>query len=144
MAAAFLGSIDVEQRQARWSERLSDDAGVPVRVAVREGAIVGFCLVAAPSRDADAGEDVAEIAALNVSPDAWGCGVGTALVHDALASLKRDGWRTVSLWVVDGNDRARTFYERLGFRLDGASTTHEGSGARELRMTMALSDADGS
>ncbi len=141
MSDAFLDGISIEQWQARWTERLSRDELPPVRVAVRGGAVVGFCTVATPSRDRDAGDDCAEIVALNVSPEAWRSGVGTTLMNDALDSFRRDGWRTASLWVVDGNERAQEFYKRLGFELDGASTAHAISGAREVRMRLSLAAA---
>ncbi len=99
---------------------------------------MGLCIVATPSRDDDTGDDVAEIVAMNVSPEAWRSGVGTSLMTDALDRFRRDGWRVVSLWVVDGNDRAQKFYEQFGFEFDGARATHEPSGARELRMRLTL------
>lgn len=141
MPDAFLDEINLDDWQARWAERLGGPELPPVRVAVRDGTMVGFCLVATPSRDEDADDDFAEVVALNVRPDAWRSGVGTALMRDALDRFRSDGWRSVSLWVADGNERAVRFYERLGFEFDGATTTHEASGARELRMRMSLSDA---
>ena len=138
MSDAFLDGIRLEQWQARWTERLGGDELPPVRVAIRDGAILGLCMVASPSRDEDTGDDVAEIVALNVSPDAWRSGVGTALLNDALDGFRRDGWQAISLWVVHGNDRAQRFYEQFGFKFDGASTTHEPSGAREARMRLPL------
>jgi ribosomal protein S18 acetylase RimI-like enzyme len=139
---AFLDGISAEQWAARWAQRLSGDELPPVRVAVRDGAIVGFCVVATPSCDEDTGDDVSEVVALNVGPDAWRCGVGTALMIDALDRLRRGGRRMVSLWVVDGNDRAQRFYARLGFEFDGTSTVDEEIEATELRMRLSLPAAD--
>ena len=76
MPDAFLDGISVEEWQARWADRLGGAELPPVRVAVRDGAIVGFCLTATPSRDADTGDDFAEVVALNVHPGAWRSGVG--------------------------------------------------------------------
>jgi len=142
MPDAFLDDINIEQSKARWTERLSGDELPPVRVAVRDDALVGLCIVATPSRDDDAGDDVAEIVAMNVRPDAWRSGVGTVLMNDALGRFRSDGWRVASLWVVDGNDRAERFYQRFGFEFDGASKTHEASGAREVRMRLPLTAAE--
>lgn len=135
---AVLDGMSVEAWEARWSERLSEDELPPVRVAVRDGTIVGFSRLAVPSRDEDAGEGVAEIAALNVSPHAWRSGVGTALMNDALERFSRDGWRMASLWVVEGNKRAEEFYKRLGFVFDGATQTHRDLDATLLRMCRDL------
>ena len=138
MSDTFLDGINIERWQALWTEMLSGDEMPPVRVAVRDGSLVGFCIVATPSRDNDAGDGVAEIVAMNVSPEAWRSGAGTALMNDALDRFRCDGWRVASLWVVDGNDRAQKFYQRFGFELDGANTCHEASGAREVRMRLPL------
>lgn len=108
------------QRDAMWRELLSDLGGLIVFVAAHDDAIVGFCTVAAPSRDADAAGDVAEIGALYVDPSAWRTGAGRALMAEALRPLHAGPWREVTLWVMSGNERAHRFYERFGFTADGA------------------------
>jgi ribosomal protein S18 acetylase RimI-like enzyme len=42
--------------------------------------------------------------------------------------LRRDGFRVATLWVLVSNDRARRFYERSGWRVDGGKKTEEWSG----------------
>jgi ribosomal protein S18 acetylase RimI-like enzyme len=140
MSDEFLDGLRVERWEAGWKTNLSGDALPTVRVAVRDGVVVGFCSMVMPSRDEDTGDDVAEVAALNVSPDEWRSGVGRELMHDVLTRFRRNGFAVASLWVVDGNERAQQFYTRLGFAFDGTSKTDEPSGARELRMRLALTD----
>lgn len=48
-----------------------------------------------------------------------GTGAAARLVEDVLALCREAGAETVSLWVADGNVRARRFYERAGFRPTG-------------------------
>jgi GNAT superfamily N-acetyltransferase len=60
---------------------------------------------------------------LYVRPSAWGAGVGAALHDDALAALREGATTTASLWCLAGNDRARAFYERRGWRLNGSERT---------------------
>lgn len=57
---------------------------------------------------------------LYVRPSAWGDGVGAALHDHALAALRDSGADAASLWVLVDNMRARGFYERRGWRLNGA------------------------
>lgn len=38
------------------------------------------------------------------------------------AAERLAGFERIALWVLDGNERAIRFYERFGFRFDGAST----------------------
>jgi GNAT superfamily N-acetyltransferase len=60
---------------------------------------------------------------LYVLPSAWGAGVGAALHDDAIAALRADGAASASLWCLAGNERARRFYERRGWRLNGDERT---------------------
>ena len=46
-------------------------------------------------------------------------GIGTALIESALELFKIKGLDTVELWVGEGNETARKFYESLGFREAG-------------------------
>jgi GNAT superfamily N-acetyltransferase len=134
MRDELLDALSVTEREDVWRQLLSREDGPRVRVAVKDGAVVGFCAVAAPSRDEDAEAGVAEIGAMYVDPDAWRSGVGRALMHSALDELQADGWRWVTLWVLAENRQARDFYARFGFTLDTAEATHPPSGSREVRM----------
>jgi GNAT superfamily N-acetyltransferase len=137
---AVLDGLSVDHRERGWRERLGrpgDDASFTL-VAECDGAVAGFCAVSAPSRDDDADDGTAEIAAIYVEPARWRTGVGGALLHAALDALRADGWREVTLWVLEANTRGRAFYARLGFELDGAAQSLEELEAREIRMRAAL------
>ena len=56
---------------------------------------------------------------LYVRPAAWGSGVAQELHAAALDSLREQGATSASLWCLVENPRARRFYERQGWRLDG-------------------------
>lgn len=129
-----LDGLSVLQRETTWREALTAEEGPAVYVAVEDGAVVGFCAVAAPAPELDADEAAAELGAIYVDPDAWRRGVGTALMDRSLRDLRAGGWRWVSLWVLAGNRPARDFYARFGFEPDGAEMTHEDSGAKEVRL----------
>ncbi|MEV5706762.1 GNAT family N-acetyltransferase [Actinoallomurus sp. NPDC052274] len=57
------------------------------------------------------------LAALYVHPAASGAGVGRGLLQYAIDAMPGVD---VRLWVFEDNDRARTLYERAGFRPEGA------------------------
>lgn len=59
--------------------------------------------------------DEGEIANLAVSPDAWGAGIGRALLDAALDEGRRRDVSAVYLEVRDSNDRARRLYRSRGF-----------------------------
>ena len=93
-------------------------------VAEADGEIVGLAV----ARRIDA--TMVELKDLYVAPRAWGTGVARALMDEALASL--GDFDVANLWVVEANARARRFYEREGWRPDGA-TRATPFGAGELR-----------
>ncbi len=88
-----------------------------------------------------AGEDgsVAELYALYVRPAWWSTGTGRSLMARVLARTSEAGYRSVALWVLRDNQRARRFYERAGFAPDGATNVLEGlGGVTELRYRRVL------
>jgi ribosomal protein S18 acetylase RimI-like enzyme len=114
-----LDGIDVEAR-ARWHrEHLRQPpAGSAVFVAVDTAEqTIGFTIVGES-------DDGAAVFAIYVDPERWGAGAGRALMDAAVAHLTAAGPRPVRLWTLDGNERARRFYERRGFVADGAVGSH--------------------
>jgi GNAT superfamily N-acetyltransferase len=91
----------------RWTEMLADpDASV--LVAERDDAVLGLAAVRPEWLDG-----------LYVRPEAWGDGVGRRLHDEAVSLLQSWGHARCHLWVLEHNDRARRFYERLGWRENG-------------------------
>ena len=56
---------------------------------------------------------------LYTHPSAWGRGVGSRLHDEALEVARGLGSSRCSLWVLEANERARSFYERRGWRRNG-------------------------
>jgi GNAT superfamily N-acetyltransferase len=121
-----LERFSVERWERTWHGILGDAAGRSFTlIAELENRAVGFCAVSTPSRDEDAGERTAEVAATYVEPDRWRHGIGTALMAAALDELRRGDWQEVTLWVFAANDQAQAFYRRFGLETDGAEREHE-------------------
>jgi GNAT superfamily N-acetyltransferase len=111
---------DVPARVDRWRKILPNGF---TSVAEHQAALIGFVSAGPPREQPDF--DI-ELFALYVRAAWWGTGVGHALFAAAVAD------RTACVWVLEGNDRASRFYERQGFRLDGAR--REGPEGQHLRM----------
>ncbi|MBW8907154.1 MAG: GNAT family N-acetyltransferase [Betaproteobacteria bacterium] len=118
----FLAALNVDERTEMWSSMLSRPSPSQLAVSEIDRALVGFCSYG-PTRD-DESPDLAEIYALNVHPDRWSQGAGRALCEHAYREAATRGHTLVSLWVMSGNARARRFYERLGYAVDGASRSN--------------------
>jgi len=88
------------------------------------------------------GEDgsVAELYALYVRSAWWSTGTGRALMDRVLARTSEAGYRSITLWVLRDNQRARRFYARAGFAPDGATNVLDNlGGVIELRYRRTLS-----
>jgi GNAT superfamily N-acetyltransferase len=89
-----------------------------------------------------AGSDgqVAELYALYVHPAWWSTGTGRALMDQVLAKVRAAGYASIALWVLEANERARSFYRRAGFAPDGARHVLDDlGGVIEVRYRRALS-----
>ena len=62
---------------------------------------------------------------LYVRPEAWGSGVAAALHDRAIEAIRAAGHERARLWVLEENVRARRFYERRGWALDGTTRVVE-------------------
>lgn len=111
----FLANLSEENRAHSWQQQITE-CRTTVLVAENDGDVVGFAAGGA-SRDADSEGD-AEIYAIYVLPERWGCGVGRDLMVQLEETIASG--RSVTLWVLRENDRANRFYERIGYRKDGA------------------------
>jgi GNAT superfamily N-acetyltransferase len=108
-------------------EKVSDDAWV--WVAERDGTIIGLAVCTRA-------DEIAELRDLYVVPEAWGSGVAAALHETALAWM-RSRAREAILWVGEMNARARRFYEREGWQVDGERRTSS-LGPPELRYRLTF------
>lgn len=142
LPAQLLDGLSVGLREDFWQGVLAGAGGETITLVSEEpaaGTVAGFCSLALPSRDDDAGERTAEITATYVDPARWGSGVGRALLSRPLDDLRATGaWDDVTLWVFLRNAQGRAFYARSGFRLDGTKGVHDGSGVATARMRLAL------
>jgi ribosomal protein S18 acetylase RimI-like enzyme len=125
-----------------WKEMIDGDGPITsVRAVEDDGVLTGFCAVAAPSRDEDEPQGVAEIVALYVDPEAHRRGYGRALLDDAIASMTADGWKEATVWTLEDNFRSLPLYESRGFKHDGSVRTERGWFVADVRLRKSLASA---
>jgi GNAT superfamily N-acetyltransferase len=131
--AERLAQIDPGRRRAAAGRAIASGG---VWVAEEAGRILGFVSIG-EARDEDAD---GELFAIYVLPEAWGGGAGPGLMAAAREAL-RARYATSILWVLEDNPRARRFYEREGWALDGARKEDELLGTTVAEVRYRLSGA---
>lgn len=114
-------------------------------LAVRDDAVLGFCRFSAAPDKADraeravpAGTLSGRLHSLYIDPDTLGQGIGHALMSHALSTFAAWGCEHANLWVLEGNSRAISFYERQGWRCTGATKVDQSFGPCLVEHEMAV------
>jgi len=97
-------------------------------VIIEEGRIVGFANTA-QSWDSDLNtETTGQIVGMYLLQECWRQGMGRALMEHSLEHLRGQGFSAAVVWVLESNDRARGFYEKMGFATDGVTKVVQSNG----------------
>jgi len=123
---------EVARTTADWQRWMS-----PGVAFVLEDAAGGRGMVAGLRDETDPA--VVHLMAMWVHPAIRGSGGADELVAAVVAWAQSEGAKLVRLKVIDGNGRARHFYERMGFRSTGQETIRERDGLIEVEMERLVS-----
>jgi GNAT superfamily N-acetyltransferase len=134
----YLDRLSVDERERTRREHLEDrSSGWGTLVVDDAGRVVGFSTYG-PSRDEDATSATGEVPAIYLDPDVIGTGVGRELLAETIFALRAAGFTHASLWVLEGNVRARRFYEKAGWVWDGSVSTHSFECANQPAVRYAI------
>lgn len=123
----FLAQMNTAAYARRWRRQLMIcEPGEVVLCAEGVGGLVGYC---AASTDGA----LTEVSTLYIIRPAQRRGLGRRLLASAAQVGRAKGASALQLWVLDGNARARGFYEHLG-GVAGEQRTL-GHGGADLRET---------
>jgi ribosomal protein S18 acetylase RimI-like enzyme len=128
MPADYLASLDVPAFAEHRRDRILHPRPGVDEWLVRDAVGIVALTASGPGRDPDRPVPF-ELYAINVLARAHGSGVADALLDRVI------GDRPAYLWVLDGNDRAQSFYRRHGFADDGGRKPEPATGVVELRMS---------
>ena len=106
--------LDLAHFPIPWKESdwLTLDMGQHRLWTLEEGELIGFALFATP-----AGDDTAHLLKILVVPGKRGSGIALEFWNTLAVELKKSGFSTVYLEVEKSNERARAFYQKVGFHL---------------------------
>lgn len=111
---AYLARLDSTANLADLRAALGADvAPFTLWIAHLDGQPAAFSILGRPRYEAGAG--VAELWALNVHPAHWRKGAGRALVEQACADARAQGFAALELWCLCANMAARALYDSSGF-----------------------------
>ena len=123
----------------------SDDEKRSFMLAARGDAVLGFCCFSATPDKIDRAERAipgetinGRLHSLYIDPDTLGQGVGHALMSHALSTFAAWGCERANLWVLEGNSRAISFYERQGWHRTGATKVDRSFGLCLVEHEMAV------
>lgn len=137
---SYLDSLSIEKRTKGWKKQIQNAKEKDhIFVAEINGRIVGWCTAGA-SRDKDAMKEVGELQGIYIDPNYIGKGIGSKLVKHALNRLRQEGYKTVTLWVLETNKNTRMFYEKKGWTVEGKTKidTRDNFDLHEIRYILGL------
>ncbi len=134
-----IAQTDLKYRTAFWAERIADQEW-PIFLIEASGEGVAFCHMI-PTKDPDDDPHrVGHITSLHMLPQLRGIGYGRALLELVFKEFRQRGMAEVTLWVLEENTKARQFYEKHGFRLDGGRKMYPQTTVPEVRYRIRLSE----
>ncbi|MBV6625613.1 MAG: GNAT family N-acetyltransferase [Rivularia sp. (in: Bacteria)] len=136
---SYLNNLSISKREKSWQNILTNCETHTI-VQVIDELIVGFANFG-KTRDEDKNSKVTgEINAIYLNPEYGRKGLGTELIEFILKNMRNRKFTQITLWVLDTNQIARKFYEKMGFEPDGATKIdiRENFELREMRYFINL------
>ena len=113
MPQEVLDGLSVDERERNWQEWIPHPE-TRAFVVELDGGVVGFVSVGPCWTDARSASSTRSTSL----PAGQGRGAGLALMEAGVGALS-ERWDEAILWVATENPRARRFYERYGWEVDG-------------------------
>ena len=137
---SYLDGLSVQDRERSWKKGLAK--GNTVLVAEIDNQIIGFSGFGQARDDGESEHTIGEVYAIYLLEKYWDQGIGRKLLERSMSSLASVGCSSVVLWVLESNQRARAFYEKFGYRVDGHEETGNRGGVemKEIRYSLHLEE----
>lgn len=120
----YLDGLRAEDRASMWRRQIDATGGGGLLIVAINGGVVGFAAFGR-CQDDGASPEEGQLYAINLDPAHWAKGLGRLLLRAVTDELVRQGFKSLVLWVVPDNTRARRLYESEGWTVDGVSRDEE-------------------
>ncbi|MGJ0509651.1 MAG: N-acetyltransferase family protein [Methylocystis sp.] len=114
---SVLDALTLSGRIELWRGRYHDLGPEGRLWIIGRPQVIGFA-AADRADDAEDGGKTCELLSFYVLPEWWGKKIGYDLMQWLLEDFRQRQYRTIILWTIRSNRRARDFYERTGFVCD--------------------------
>lgn len=132
-APADLAAFMAQFTPAAWAAELARP-DLEIRLAERDGRLLGFCKISAPTLPVQPIGQAIEVRQLYLTNEAKGAGIADTLMHWVVDRARARDAGEIFLSVFGENHRAIRFYERHGFTDIGPYTFMVGDHADEDRL----------
>lgn len=114
-----------EMQVVKLAGELEREGAIEDMVVYDDGIVRG--LIERKTGDSPDYPDSVQLCSYYVDPFFQGGGIGKALIEYFLEEARECGCRSIYLWVLEKNSRARGIYESYGFVFDGTRQIEEGT-----------------
>ncbi|HAN20237.1 MAG: hypothetical protein A2Y15_05125 [Clostridiales bacterium GWF2_36_10] len=113
----YLNNLSVDDRAEKFRLYFDKNENTFYFLTELDEKTIGF-IVLQECRDKDL-KGAGEICAMYLLPEYFNKGYGSHMMRFSVNFLANKGYKTIALWVLEENARARKFYQKCGFVFDG-------------------------
>ncbi|MEO0688581.1 MAG: GNAT family N-acetyltransferase [Cyanobacteria bacterium J06649_11] len=135
----YLDKLSIPKREKSWQDILTNHQNHTIVQEIND-LIVGFANYG-QTRDKDKDSHITgEITSIYINPEYWRKGLGTEIIEFIVRDMKNRQFHQITLWVLDTNQIARKFYQKIGFKPDGTTKIdiRDNFELREIRYSILL------
>lgn len=124
--AALLDKLNIDDDEIRVRAAIEDIANKSLRFVVETEGVVTGIGACGPARNGD-DEKRAAVYAIYLLDEIKGRGIGSAFMRHMAGALIEEDYESLEVGVLEKNEPARKFYEKLGGKLKGSGVfSYEG------------------